>query len=278
MAAPPLNALAAFLGEAPSAAALHRAAPAEAIVVASNGPPGGGYGAGQGAARRPAQGARTRAASVDSSDGEGDAEPYDGGFDDARDYDAQAPYSAPAPRRIREFDEPKGFDCRQSSQPVSEIAAERTLCSKALGSGRVGGAKARPLPPRGPPDAGTPPGAAALSTKSRAPKPARAASLGGTMTPEPGAFASFIGGEGSPSDRAPRGGLGPRAAAAAEIDLAGEARRAPAAAKVRGGSRGPQGNGYVESTAHERSTTPKGSKIALDPLGTSARRRFGGRA
>ena len=77
-------ALAQFLGEAPSAAALQRPSSVRS-----------------GLAQRPS---RRRRSSEDSSDGDdaaGDEVPrYDGGFDDTRDYDAAAPFSAPQPRRM----------------------------------------------------------------------------------------------------------------------------------------------------------------------------------
>lgn len=81
--------------------------------------------ASSGAGRRPC----SRSSRASSADGLEDEAPFDGGFDEACCADDSAPYSNPRPQKIRHLDEPKGFDCLQPHAPVSMLAPKK----KALG-------------------------------------------------------------------------------------------------------------------------------------------------
>lgn len=109
MAAPPLNALAEFLGEAPAVAALR-----------------------PGATRRsnPCDAPTAHGYREEDSSSDSDGVPcYDGGIDNDYD-DGAAPLSNPAAARIRhypQFDEPKNFDCFQPKHTIAEVAPKRSL-------------------------------------------------------------------------------------------------------------------------------------------------------
>jgi len=256
-----LDALAQYLGEAPSEAALRRPGSS----ASSCARPGVPY--------RPSKAPSTRGGQDDdSSDEESDGMPCDGGFDDQCDYDSRAPYSAPAPRRLREFDEPQVFDCERNHVPVAAVAAKRS-------SGRSGSGKGAPLPARGDADGAAPEFAA--PRKSRPPKGLKsAAGLGATATPEPGTFAEFLGHEDSPmaaeaahaAERKSRRQV-PRAAA--EIDLGGQPPRASSRQRD-GDNSGRRRGGYEQPSPSGKSGSPNTG--LEDPLGMSGRRRFGGRA
>jgi hypothetical protein len=233
--APPLEALAQFLGEAPSAAALAR-------------PPAAA------AAQRVRCRAQQERSSNDSSDDDNEVPRYDGGFDDAGDYDAVAPFSAPQPRHIREVDEPRGFDCRQKHVPVSEIAAKRLA-----------------------PSSSSSPSTTASSTEGRtARKSPQQSSVGGA--------AGVTGNEGSNQRRSGKTRTSTSMHDAMSLAQA-ESSRGVSDSGIRKAKARPSLNetltpepgGYSSFVCRQ---SPK-SAITLDPLlgsGSSSRRRFGGRA
>eukprot|EP00929_Paragymnodinium_shiwhaense_P013079 TRINITY_DN120937_c0_g1_i1.p1 TRINITY_DN120937_c0_g1~~TRINITY_DN120937_c0_g1_i1.p1 ORF type:complete len:289 (+),score=65.82 TRINITY_DN120937_c0_g1_i1:95-961(+) len=282
--APPLEALAAFLGEAPSQAALR-----------GPGSGGGGYTAAHGYAAahgggRPPVARRAR----DDSDSEDDEAPcFDGGFDENRDYDNDAPYATVKPARMREFDESKNFDCMAMHQPVADVAAKRSAGANKARQQRGGLAKSASLTDTG-------------------------------MIPEPGSFAEFMASDKldtPPAVAATKAQLRPqrserldepkRSAApksAAELDLATESSasalsrqrrspvagataaphkqcRTPAGAAAGAGAAtlrkaAPSGgsSSSMKTVADVAPATPAAAARMLDPLGATSRRRFGGRA
>lgn len=245
MAAKPLGALAQYLGEVPSKAALY---------------PGSRQVTGQRAAAFSSVRRRSVAPDDDSSDGDShDGVPrYDGGFDDGCKDDTAAPFSNPKQQYLREFDEPKSFNCSQPHVPVSQLAPKRPsgvqLGLEAGGgsSGSSGASQARGAPPRG---------SSELPPQRAAPRGAlRPSSLGETATPAPGGFASFLKG-GGPEQPEARGASA--AAAGGKMKARGCALPGPGAAL----------GGRSESAAS------LGCSVRdLDLMGSTSRRRFGGRA
>lgn len=107
MAASRLGILADFLGEAPSQAALRKKHSS--------------------VAPRRSEGRHASSDGADSDSERDDAPADDGGFDNTIEYDHVAPFANPKPQRLREFDEPRGFDCHQPHMPVSKLAPKRQL-------------------------------------------------------------------------------------------------------------------------------------------------------
>lgn len=267
MAAPPLDALAQFLGEAPSAAALRRPDSA----ASSCARPAVPY--------RPSKAPSTRGGyDDDSSDDGGDSDGmpcHDGGFDDQADYDNGVRQTA-APRRIREFDEPKDFDCQQGHVPVAAVAAKRVArLSSSKGPERA--------------ERGEGPEAVSFRQAQKASRPPKhvmksGGNMGATATPEPGSFADFLGQDESPlGAQATSGGAERKSRrsvprAAAEIDLGGHPQRS--SSRQREASSGRSGGGYQQPPSPmKKAGSPKSVLDSLpDPLNMSGRRRFGGRA
>eukprot|EP00747_Dinoflagellata_sp_TGD_P094996 gnl/TRDRNA2_/TRDRNA2_166308_c1_seq1.p1 gnl/TRDRNA2_/TRDRNA2_166308_c1~~gnl/TRDRNA2_/TRDRNA2_166308_c1_seq1.p1 ORF type:complete len:284 (-),score=40.47 gnl/TRDRNA2_/TRDRNA2_166308_c1_seq1:145-954(-) len=268
--ASPVDVLTQFLGQPPSEAALRRKDSGAGQGVPSRPPPPPSSFVPN---QKPHNQARHRCRSADSSPDSDGVPVNDGGFDDGRDVDANAPFSSPAPRRIPELDDRKDFDCCQYQPPIAEIAPKRPKAESAYPQRRAepppasGGGKDVVRPPR--PQGGSGQQMQSAASKNQPLKrnsshgpPPRANGLAETITPAPGGLSSFLGAEGSPTARS-----SPTANGAPHRS----------SSRPRSGSRSRESGGARNSSAPPPSDS-KSAALALNPLGSSGRIRFGGRA
>lgn len=241
---PPPAALLAFLGEAPSEAALRRPTTGESRAAPS-----------------------VRGHGEDSSPDTPDRAPVDnGGFDDFRD-DACGP--VPETEAVPSLGSTGNARSRRTPDRPPKVpgAAEGVVVGSPTGAGAYPSGSGPSAPPR----------------QQRSPKRGNSggskSDLSKTSTPVPAALAEFLGSE--PADAALRksfgstGGSGgtPKRANSERSNGSGSAVAAANAGRPRSGSR-------RAADAQERSQTPTQMKGALDmdPLNSSGnRRRFGGR-
>lgn len=246
----PPPALLAFLGEKPSEAALRR--------------PGSGTG------RPPAvvQGQAVASAQFRDEDSSPDTPGLpsnDGGFDECHVDDARAPVPQAEPVPVGSKKQ-----AAQSSQSSGEKRAPKTD-EKARSPPSTGEARPqRSLPPRAPAEAIRSPsssaGGSSVNLSSSGHLRRQEASFAETATPGPGSLAAMLG----------------DASAASALRRSDHDRLAPGAHRSPSNSSRPR-SGSRHSSGRERSSTPQKAQgpaaaaLELDPLGTSGKRRFGGR-
>eukprot|EP00929_Paragymnodinium_shiwhaense_P097505 TRINITY_DN59169_c0_g1_i1.p1 TRINITY_DN59169_c0_g1~~TRINITY_DN59169_c0_g1_i1.p1 ORF type:complete len:276 (+),score=67.61 TRINITY_DN59169_c0_g1_i1:53-880(+) len=269
---PPPAALAAFLGEAPSEAALRRPGsshgglsrpcssygePAAHIEVAST----------PASARRPASKGSAPHRSEDSSPDEPDRPPrHDGGFDNVREYDGgpvpsaealPASSSKAASRRAQQPQDGSGY----SGEASGRVSAKEQRPPRAPGSSGGNGYDAGMASPAS--STASHPRGSSTGRSARASSP-KADILNLTTTPAPSSYAGLMGEEAF--DEQPRSSSG-------HSHRSGSGR--PASASRRAGSSG--GRDRDKGAEGTEPTNLASAAAALDPLGASGRRRFGGR-
>eukprot|EP00927_Polykrikos_kofoidii_P054837 TRINITY_DN49193_c0_g1_i1.p1 TRINITY_DN49193_c0_g1~~TRINITY_DN49193_c0_g1_i1.p1 ORF type:complete len:306 (-),score=69.49 TRINITY_DN49193_c0_g1_i1:296-1213(-) len=300
-----INEFAAFLGEAPTEAALRRSG--KGFFPSPAATPAGARNS-RSTSRGPG-GSRRKRDDDSSADSNGFPED-DGGFDD-NDCDNDAPFSKHVPKSMPHLEEPQEFDCRQNIAPLALVAAKRS-------------ADMAPQLARSRQEAQERADSADMSYGSQAAPKQRASAAvalaaAKTLTPEPGSFAAFMASPETPpvSGRRLRTGItGTRSAA--EIDLSNNGNATPAAKRTpaardakdrqqkslsrtrsdfgqqreRESKSSSGGAGVVTKTlqpagspvaatplgASARTTSLGQSVRHLDVMGTTSRRRFGGRA